>query len=89
MGRWRKSSPVKVVNATVLNIRSSLATGAQVVGTLKDDRVANADKTLQNGFRQFNTNQWVSNEFLTPGCPPAAERTVREGSRPSWVTHCR
>jgi hypothetical protein len=54
------------VTANVLNIRSSPATSAQVVGVLKSGQVTNADKTVQNGFRQLNTDQWVSGQFVTP-----------------------
>ncbi len=57
---------VKVVNANVLNIRSSPATSAPVVGSLKDGQFSDAEATIQNGFRQLNTNQWVSSEFVTP-----------------------
>lgn len=54
------------VTADVLNIRSSPATSAQVVGVLKSGQTTSADKTIQNGFRQLNTDQWVSSQFVTP-----------------------
>jgi hypothetical protein len=54
------------VTANALNIRSSPATSAPVVGTFPSGQVINADKTVQNGFRQLNTNQWVSSQFVTP-----------------------
>lgn len=54
------------VTADVLNIRSTPATSGAVVGELKSGQVTNADTTIQNGFRQINTNQWVSSQFVTP-----------------------
>lgn len=54
------------VNADVLNIRSTPDGNGTVVGKLSNGQVASGTKTVQNGYRQLNTNQWVSNQFLTP-----------------------
>lgn len=56
---------MKVTNADVLNIRSSPDANASVVGKLQNGQVTSAQKTVQNGFRQLNTNQWVSTQFVT------------------------
>lgn len=56
---------MKVTNADVLNIRSSPAANATVVGKLQNGQVTSAQKTVQNGYRQLNTDQWVSAQFVT------------------------
>ena len=56
---------MKVTNATVLNIRSSPDGSATVVGKLQSGQVTSAQKTVQNGYRQLNTDQWVSAQFVT------------------------
>ena len=53
------------VTADVLNIRSSPDGGGTVVGKLQNGQVTSAQKTVQNGYRQLNTDQWVSNQFVT------------------------
>lgn len=54
------------VNADVLNIRSSPDGNATVVGKLQNGQVTSATKTVQNGYRELNTNQWVSAQFVAP-----------------------
>jgi uncharacterized protein YgiM (DUF1202 family) len=56
---------MKVTNATVLNIRSSPDGSATVVGKLQSGQVTSAQKTVQNGYRQLNTDQWVSAQYVT------------------------
>ncbi|HEX4226706.1 MAG TPA: SH3 domain-containing protein [Pseudonocardiaceae bacterium] len=56
---------MKVTNADVLNIRSSPDANASVVGKLQSGQVTSAQKTVQNGYRQLNTDQWVSAQFVT------------------------
>jgi uncharacterized protein YgiM (DUF1202 family) len=56
---------MKVTNADVLNIRSSPDANATVVGKLQNGQVTSAQKTVQNGYRQLNTDQWVSAQFVT------------------------
>jgi uncharacterized protein YgiM (DUF1202 family) len=53
------------VTADVLNIRSSPDANGTVVGKLQSGQVTSAQKTVQNGYRELNTNQWVSGQFLT------------------------
>ncbi|HEY4021004.1 MAG TPA: SH3 domain-containing protein [Pseudonocardiaceae bacterium] len=53
------------VTADVLNIRSSPDANGTVVGKLQNGQVTSAQKTVQNGYRQLNTNQWVSAQFVT------------------------
>jgi uncharacterized protein YgiM (DUF1202 family) len=56
---------MKVTNATVLNIRSSPAANGTIVGKLDNGQTTSATKTVQNGYRQLNTDQWVSAQFVT------------------------
>jgi uncharacterized protein YgiM (DUF1202 family) len=56
---------MKVANADVLNIRSSPNANGTVVGKLQNGQVTSATKTVQNGYRQLNTDQWVSGQFVT------------------------
>jgi hypothetical protein len=53
------------VTADVLNIRSSPEANGTVVGKLSNGQVTSALKTVQNGYRQLNTGQWVSAQFVT------------------------
>lgn len=57
---------LKVVNADVLNIRSTPDGNGPVVGKLNSGQVTSATKTVQGGYRELNTNQWVSTQFVTP-----------------------
>jgi hypothetical protein len=56
---------MKVVNADVLNIRATPDGNGTVVGKLNNGQVTSATKTVQNGYRQLNTDQWVSTQFVT------------------------
>jgi uncharacterized protein YgiM (DUF1202 family) len=53
------------VTADVLNIRSSPDGSGTVVGHLQSGQVTSAQKTVQSGYRELNTNQWVSAQFVT------------------------
>lgn len=54
-----------VTNADVLNIRSTPDANGTVVGKLKNGQTTSATKTVQNGYRELNTDQWVSAQFVT------------------------
>ncbi len=54
------------VNADVLHVRSSPDANASIVKSLSSGVVINAEKTIQNGFRQLGDNQWVSSQFVAP-----------------------
>jgi uncharacterized protein YgiM (DUF1202 family) len=53
------------VNADVLNIRASPDANGTVVGKLDKGQTTSATKTVQNGYRQLNADQWVSAQFVT------------------------
>lgn len=52
------------VNADVLNIRASPDANGTVVGKLSKGQTTSATKTVQNGYRELNTDQWVSAQFV-------------------------
>jgi hypothetical protein len=54
------------VTADVLNVRSTPALDAAVVGKLAKGQESDADKVVQNGFRKLSENRWVSSDFVKP-----------------------
>ncbi|MFC0114865.1 SH3 domain-containing protein [Kibdelosporangium aridum] len=54
------------VTADVLNVRAAPDAKSQIVGKFRLNAEADAEKTVQNGFRKLSEGRWVSNDYIKP-----------------------
>ncbi|MFC5110293.1 SH3 domain-containing protein [Kibdelosporangium philippinense] len=54
------------VTADVLNVRALPDGKSPIVGKFRLKAEADAEKTVQNGFRKLSEGRWVSNEYVQP-----------------------
>lgn len=55
-----------VVVADKLNVRAGPSETAPLIATLGRDAVRDAQKVVQNGFRQLVDNRWAADQYLAP-----------------------